>query len=426
MFRRGVPGRAIAPEGMTMCRRMGVLSLLPVFGLILWSGATAKAQGLDTPASKDDWEEINFEFNSSVMVDGFPSLLRLADLLKDHADYRVRVEGYTDGIGSVSYNDKLGMARGNMVRDFLVKYGARAGQFEVVSRGKTAPKVRNEKPGYTKTDEARYMNRRVVLTVMDAQGKTVGAGGPGDAIRAIQAQPAPANPNPDCCNEILKRLDKLDDIAKMLKDLADQNAALRQEVAGLKQNQSDLENRINNIPKPPEPIKPPSADEVAQAVQANIEKNKQPKFELLGVNVGSDSNGNVTFTGRGRYFAPLNKNFAVQTQAEYLYFKGQREGQFDIGMVDRMNRVQAGLFASFKNVDLAAYQHNGTLGQGSFALDYIFGRGKVGIFGTQAFLDNAIINVANAYTPDGVMLQHLFIENYLSVVNQAGVSGTIG
>ena len=28
------------------------------------------AQGLDTKASKDDWEEINFEFNSSVLVDG--------------------------------------------------------------------------------------------------------------------------------------------------------------------------------------------------------------------------------------------------------------------------------------------------------------------------------------------------------------------
>ena len=40
------------------------------------------AQGLDTRASKDDWEEINFEFDSAVLSDGFPSLLRLADLLK--------------------------------------------------------------------------------------------------------------------------------------------------------------------------------------------------------------------------------------------------------------------------------------------------------------------------------------------------------
>ena len=39
------------------------------------------AQGLTTTASKDDWEEINFEFNSSILSDGYPSLLRLAELL---------------------------------------------------------------------------------------------------------------------------------------------------------------------------------------------------------------------------------------------------------------------------------------------------------------------------------------------------------
>ena len=41
------------------------------------------AQGLNTGGqTKDDWEEINFEFNSSILSDGYPSLLRLADLLE--------------------------------------------------------------------------------------------------------------------------------------------------------------------------------------------------------------------------------------------------------------------------------------------------------------------------------------------------------
>src|SRR5512140_2571428 len=80
------------------------------------------AQGLDTRASKDDWEEINFEFNSAVLSDGFPSLLRLAELLKANPGYRVRVEGHADGIGSDRYNEKLGMQRATTVRDFLVKY----------------------------------------------------------------------------------------------------------------------------------------------------------------------------------------------------------------------------------------------------------------------------------------------------------------
>ena len=45
-----------------------------------------------TGATKEDWEEINFEFNSAVLTDGFPSLLRLADMLSKNPDFRVKLE----------------------------------------------------------------------------------------------------------------------------------------------------------------------------------------------------------------------------------------------------------------------------------------------------------------------------------------------
>src|SRR5438094_10040796 len=86
------------------------------------------AQGLQTKATKDDWEEINFEFNSSILSDGYPTLLRLGELLQQHRDYKVQVEGHTDYVGSVAYNEKLALARAGTVRDFLAKYGAAAGQ----------------------------------------------------------------------------------------------------------------------------------------------------------------------------------------------------------------------------------------------------------------------------------------------------------
>jgi hypothetical protein len=384
------------------------------------------AQGLDTQASKDDWEEINFDFNSSVLVDGFPSLLRLAELLQTNAGYHVRIEGHTDGIGSDSFNQRLGLTRANTVRDFLVKYGARANQIETVSRGKAAPRVPNPNPVYSPTDVARFMNRRVVLTVTDDQGRTVGAGGAGDAIRAITstAPPQPAGVA-DCCSEVLKRLDKLDDIAKMLKDLADQNAALRKEVDGLRQNQQAMEARLNQ-PAPQAP-KPPSASEVAAEVKQQLEAAKTPKFQLLGVNVGSDSNGDVTFTGKGRFFDTMGTRFGFQAQAEYFYMHGQREGQADLGLVDRLGKhVQAGLFGSFKSVTLAGNQNSGSLGQGALAVDYIFSRGRVGVFGTKAFLDNALINRANEVNASGVLLRNVILENYLKVVDQAGVNATIG
>src|SRR5436305_3572849 len=111
-------------------RRIATLScFFSLYALSLYG------QGLDTTASKNDWEEINFEFNSAVLSDGFPSLLRLADLLKAHTGYRVRVEGNTDNLGSASFNERLGLARANAVRDFLAKYGASANQITVATRG---------------------------------------------------------------------------------------------------------------------------------------------------------------------------------------------------------------------------------------------------------------------------------------------------
>jgi hypothetical protein len=393
---------------------------------LLLTSAGLFAQGLDTQASKDDWEEINFDFNSAVLVDGFPSLLRIAELLQTNSGYHVRIEGHTDGIGSDSFNQKLGLDRANTVRDFLVKYGARATQIDTVSRGKAAPKIPNPNPVYSPTDVIRFMNRRVVLTVTDDQGRTVGAGGPGDAIRGI-TNTAPAPPAAgvaDCCSEVLKRLDKLDDIAKMLRDLADQNAALRKEVDGLRQNQQAMEARLNQ-PAPQAP-KPPSASEVATEVTRQIDAAKTPKFQMLGANIGADGNGDVTFTGKGRFFNTMGSRFGFEAQGEYYYMRGQREGQFDVGLVDRLGkRVQAGLFASFKHVTLSGNQSGGTLGQGALAIDYLFSRGRVGIFGTKGFMDNALINRANDVNASGVLLRNVILERYLKVVDQAGLSGTI-
>jgi hypothetical protein len=379
------------------------------------------AQGLDTRASKNDWEEINFEFNSAVLSDGYPSLLRLADLLKANPTYRVRVEGHADGIGSNRYNEKLGLARANMVRDFLVKYGAAAGQIDTTSKGKLDPEVPGEKRRYSKTDVARWMNRRVVLTVMDAQGRTVGAGGAGEAINAIAQAPAAATQA--CCDEILKRLDKLDDIARMLRELSDQNAGLRREVDSLKQQQAALESKVNGLPKPL------NESQTAQVVNNEITRLRDPRFSLLGLNVGADNFRHVTFTGKGRFFAPFKEHFAVQAQGEYYYWRDSREGQFDIGLVNRIGNFQAGLFSSFKHVTLRGDQSGGTLGQGALTADYLFRLGRVGVFGTKGFLDNALLNRTNAVLdgPNGSFIApNLFLERYLHLVDQVGVSTTLG
>ena len=126
-----------------------------------------------------------------------------------------------------------------------MKYGARASQIETTRAARLSPKYARAEPGVARTDEPRWMNRRVALTVTDDQGRTIGAGGAGDAIRALTLQRGGAWP--DCCSEVLKRLDKLDDIDQMLKDLADQNAALRDELAGLKADQDALRDQLAGL-----------------------------------------------------------------------------------------------------------------------------------------------------------------------------------
>ena len=101
-------------------RSFSILVLVAVFGI----SASLFAQGLTTTAQKDDWEEINFVFDSSVLTDGYPSLLRLGELLNQNPAYKVKVEGHTDSRGTDRYNDKLGAARAETVKNFLLKYGA--------------------------------------------------------------------------------------------------------------------------------------------------------------------------------------------------------------------------------------------------------------------------------------------------------------
>lgn len=415
--------------------------------LVIAGASLLCAQGLTTTATKDDWEEINFEFGSSVLSDGYPSLLRLAELLHQNPDYRVTADGNADSIGSDRVNDKLAAARAGMVMQFLVKYGANPNQISIVAHGKKQPKVSNH------TKEGRLMNRRVVLTVADAQGKTVSAGGIGDAIKAMQAA---AEPKKKCCDEVLKRLDKLDEILAAIKDLKTENDKLKQDMAALKQAQTGVEKQVAEMPHPPERAE---LQKMMDTTANNaIDKAKPSRFSLLGINVGPSVTDvyrpgqvlgpdgfsiqddkyrgrGITLTGKGQYFAPFGRDetAAVQAGAEYMYYRDRQEGQFDIGLVNRWTRVQAGLFSSIKHVELTGLG-GGTLGQASLTADVLFSRGKIGVFGTKGYLTDTTI----ARMPTQMVLSsdkigtlsgpnyNLLTEYYLRVVDQFGLSTQVG
>ncbi|MCL4401500.1 MAG: PKD domain-containing protein [Acidobacteria bacterium] len=109
----------------------------------------------------------------------------------------------------------------------------------------------------------------------------------------------------------------------------------------------------------------------------------------------------------------------MQAQAEYMYYPGRMEGQFDIGLLNRWRNLQAGLFSSFKYLNFREFQGGGALAQGAFVVDYLFSRGKVGLFATKGFKNTAVLN----QTPLGPTS---FLETYARVVNQVGASTTLG
>jgi len=386
------------------------------------------AQGQNPGAqAKDDWEEINFEFNSSILSDGYPSLLRLADLLGQHKDYTVKVTGNTDYVGSVRYNDKLALARAEAVKNFLVKYGAVASQITTAGQGKQSPEVDN------KSKEGRFINRRVILAVTDASGKLIKEGTIGEVIPAVDqrlnAIQDMLKKQEDCCNQILKRLDKLDDILAALKDLKGENDRLQTEVSDLRNQHNQLRDQVAGLPKPLSEQRTQSIvrdiahDEATHAAE-EAQKHNQ-KFSLLGINVGPTYGGGRTgagnFSGRGQFFSPFGGDgtHAVQAQGEYMYYPGRQEGQFDIGLVNRWGNVQAGAFTSFKYLNFKQYQMGGALGQAAFLVDYIFKGGRVGVFGTQGFKNYAVLNSVT-------LAPGAYWQTYARVANQYGFNFLVG
>jgi peptidoglycan-associated lipoprotein len=79
----------------------------------------------------------------------------LAEILRQYAGYKLKIEGYCDERGSAEYNVALGDARAKAAKDYLVNAGVAASQLDAVSFGK-------EKQVCSDHDEACWQkNRRV-------------------------------------------------------------------------------------------------------------------------------------------------------------------------------------------------------------------------------------------------------------------------
>ena len=103
---------------------------------------------------------VNFDFDkATIRPDAKVILDEAAAILKRNPDVKVNVDGYTDGIGTKEYNQKLSERRAASVADYLGKAGVERSHLTPRGFGLTNPVDTN------KTKEGRAKNRRVELLV---------------------------------------------------------------------------------------------------------------------------------------------------------------------------------------------------------------------------------------------------------------------
>lgn len=102
---------------------------------------------------------ILFDFGSDrLRGESTPTLSEIGDMLKAHADLKLRIEGHTDNVGDAAANQSLSERRAAAVKAYLVsKFGIDAARLESQGFGATKPVSSNE------TAEGRQNNRRVEL-----------------------------------------------------------------------------------------------------------------------------------------------------------------------------------------------------------------------------------------------------------------------
>lgn len=106
---------------------------------------------------------ILFDLDSDVIrPESTPTLQEIGEMLTNHADLRIAIEGHTDSSGDDAHNLELSDRRANAVRRFLIEaYGIDDGRLEAQGFGESNPIDVNDTP------EGRQNNRRVELVQLD-------------------------------------------------------------------------------------------------------------------------------------------------------------------------------------------------------------------------------------------------------------------
>ena len=108
--------------------------------------------------------DVSFAFGTATLADEAKAVIDdLAGKIKaDNRSLYLEIEGHTDNTGEEAYNERLGLQRANVVRDYIyVTHGIPLHRIAVFSFGESQPIADNS------TRDGRAQNRRVVIKVLE-------------------------------------------------------------------------------------------------------------------------------------------------------------------------------------------------------------------------------------------------------------------
>jgi outer membrane protein OmpA-like peptidoglycan-associated protein len=106
--------------------------------------------------------QVLFDFDKSILTEAdLKELQKAVTFVKKYPGAKIRLDGYTDSIGTDEYNIKLSERRATAVKNYLIKEaGVSSSKITAVGHGEADPVADN------KTEEGRAKNRRVEISIL--------------------------------------------------------------------------------------------------------------------------------------------------------------------------------------------------------------------------------------------------------------------
>ncbi len=104
---------------------------------------------------------VNFNFGKTTLTpEAYPILQNALRILGENPHMKIEIQGYTDNIGSASYNQKISLERANTVKRYLTINGIAPSRIKTIGYGEKDP------IGDNNTAVGRALNRRIEFKVL--------------------------------------------------------------------------------------------------------------------------------------------------------------------------------------------------------------------------------------------------------------------